>query len=105
MISYNPPNLVFPSPVGQPEGEELQTGGLEQKVSVLGAELRHARDPLGEVADDVDGARQEVVELRDLRRLVLHEARLGLQILLRYLNVLQREESQQVYFNTQNPYQ
>ena len=84
-----PFNLVFPSPVGQPEGEELQAGGLEQEVSVLGPELRHARDPLSEGPDDVDGAGQEVVKLRDLRRLVLHEAGLCLQVLLRYLNVLQ----------------
>ena len=84
-------NLVFPSssPVGQPEGEELKTRGLEQEVSILGAQLSHAGNPLSEGSDHVNGAGQEVVELSDLRRLVLHQARLGLQLLLRYLNVLQ----------------
>ena len=84
-------NLVFPSssPVGQPEGEELKTRGLEKEVSILGAQLSHAGNPLSECPDHVNGAGQEVVELSDLRRLVLHQARLGLQLLLRYLNVLQ----------------
>ena len=72
---------MFP-PVGQPEGEELQTRGLEQEVAVLCPQLRHAGDPLSEGADDVNGAGQEVVELRDLCRLVLHQPGLGLQLLL-----------------------
>ena len=87
---FTPP--IFP-PVGQPEGEELQTRGLEQEVAVLCSQLSHARDPLCEGADDINGAGQEVVELRDLRRLVLHQPWLGLQLLLRYLNVLQQEKN------------
>ena len=87
---FTPP--IFP-PVGQPEGEELQTRGLEQEVAVLCSQLSHSRDPLCEGADDINGAGQEVVELRDLRRLVLHQPWLGLQLLLRYLNVLQQEKN------------
>ena len=77
----------FP-PVGQPQGEQLQTGGLEEEVPVLGGQLRDAGDAVAEGADDVNGGGEEVVELRDLGRLVLHEPGLGLHLLLWYLDVL-----------------
>jgi len=41
--------------VGQPQGEQLQTGGLEEEVPVLGGQLRDAGDAVAEGADDVNG--------------------------------------------------
>ena len=77
----------FP-PVGQPQGEQLQTRRLEEEVPVLGGQLRDAGDAVAEGADDVNGGGEEVVELRDLGSLVLHQPGLGLHLLLGYFDVL-----------------
>ena len=44
-------------------------------------EVGYPGDAVAEVADDVDGGGEQVVELGDLHRLVLHEARFGLKVL------------------------
>ena len=85
--------MLSVSPVCQSEGEELEAGGLEQEIAVLGPELRQSGDPVAECPDHVDGAGQQVVELRDLGRLVLHQPRLGLKLLLRYLDVLKENRN------------
>lgn len=51
------------SPVGQAEDEELQEGRLQQQVLVACAQIRKARDLLGPLADDLQGPREQVVEL------------------------------------------
>lgn len=51
------------SPVGQAEDEELQEGRLQQQVLVTCAQLGKARDLLGPLADDLQGPREQVVEL------------------------------------------
>ena len=78
------------APVGQAEGEQLKTGRLEEEVAVLVGEVGDAGDPVAEVPDDVDGGGEQVVELGDLHSLVLHQARLGLQLLLTHLDKLKR---------------
>ena len=68
-------------PVGKPECKKLKAGRLEQQVPVLVGEVGYPGDSVAEVSYDVDGGGEQVVELGDLHRLVLHEARFGLKVL------------------------
>ena len=69
------------SPVGEPECKKLKAGRLKEQVPVLVGEVGYPGDAVAEVADHVDGGGEQVVELGDLHRLVLHEARFGLKVL------------------------
>ena len=59
------------SPVGQAQDEELEEGGFQQQILVLPRQLGEALDFLGPFADDVHGAREEVVELLHIHRILL----------------------------------
>lgn len=63
------------SPVGQAEDEELQEGRLQQQVAVAGAQLGEARDLLGPLANDLQGPREQVVELPHVPSILLPKVR------------------------------
>ena len=65
-------------PVGEPQGEELQTGRPEQQVPVRLAQVVEAGDSITELVDHVDRCGEERVELGDLSRLFTNQCVLGL---------------------------
>ena len=66
---------VDSSPVGQAEDEELQEGRLQQQVPVACAQLSEARDLLRPLADDLQGPREQVVELPHIPSILLPKVR------------------------------
>ena len=76
-------------PVRQPEGEQLETGGAEEKVPVLPAQLAPARDALAEPVDHINAGGENVVELGDPGRLQRDQPALALLLLLSQLSILQ----------------
>jgi hypothetical protein len=66
------------TPVGEPQGEELQTGRPEQQVPVRLAQVVEAGDSLTELVNHINRCSEEGVELGDPGRLFSNQAVLGL---------------------------
>lgn len=61
------------SPVGQTENEELQEGRLQQQVLVTGGQLGKAGNLLSPLADNLQGTREQVIELLHIPGVLLPE--------------------------------
>ena len=59
----NPAPFLPLSPVGQPQWEELQTGGLEEEVDVGFAQLVDAGDPVAEPPDHLKESTHILLDL------------------------------------------
>ena len=87
-------------PVWKPEGEKLKTGGSEEQLPVLSAQVTVAGDLVAKLADHVNRGGEQVVELGDAGGLHRDQPVLGVKLFLLDLDILKMKTDfkSQVYF-------